>query len=141
MDEYGADWDEAKRRVFGGRFDVGRTQEIEDLREDERAFLSEGTRMKSSAPDPADWRSTSMMGLELESSGIKETEALAYAHERYKHSELGGFMDGLIGSRMPSMKDIQDVYEAMAEAPFPRLPGQRARQDGATLRRGCDALG
>ena len=27
-------------------------------------------------------------------------------------------MDGVIGSRIPSMKDIQDVYEAMAETPF-----------------------
>ena len=27
-------------------------------------------------------------------------------------------MDGIIGSRIPSMKDIQDVYEAMAETPF-----------------------
>ena len=59
-----------------------------------------------------------MMGLELESSGIKETEALAYAHELYKHQELRGHMDEMIGSQIPSMKDIQDVYEAMAETPF-----------------------
>ena len=59
-----------------------------------------------------------MMGLELASSGIKETEALAYAHEFYKHPALQGFIDKMIGSRIPSMKDIQDVYEAMAETPF-----------------------
>ena len=58
------------------------------------------------------------MGQELESSGIKETEALAYAHELYKHPELKGCMNGLIGSRIPSMKDIQDAYEAMAESPY-----------------------
>ena len=59
-----------------------------------------------------------MMGLELASSGIKETEALAYAHELYKHPELRGYMDEMIGSRIPSMKDIQEVYEAKAETPF-----------------------
>ena len=131
MDRYGVSYEEAKRKVIGGRFDVGKTQEIKDLREDERAFLSEegkrsapkgtpaiSSAMKSFGPDPADWRSTSMMGLELESSGIKETEALAYAHELYKHPQLMGFMDEMMGSRIPSMQDIQDVYEAMAETPF-----------------------
>ena len=58
------------------------------------------------------------MDMELESSGIKETEALAFAHELYKHPELRGYMDEMIGSGIPSMKDIQDVYEAMAETPF-----------------------
>ena len=59
-----------------------------------------------------------MMGLELASSGIKETEALAYAHELYKHPALQGFMDEKIGSRIPSMKDIQDLYEDMEDTPF-----------------------
>ena len=59
-----------------------------------------------------------MMGIELESSGIKETEALAFAHELYKHPELRGYMDQMIGSRIPSMKDIQDLYEALEETPM-----------------------
>ena len=54
-----------------------------------------------------------MMGLELASSGINETEALVFAHELYKHPELRGYMDQMIGSRIPSMKDIQDIYEAL----------------------------
>ena len=58
------------------------------------------------------------MGLELASSGFKETEALAFAHELYKHPELRGYIDEMIGSRIPSMKDIQDVYAAMEETPF-----------------------
>ena len=59
-----------------------------------------------------------MVGLELASSGFKETEALAFARELYKHPELRGYMDEMIGSRIPSMKDIQDVYKAMEETPF-----------------------
>ena len=133
MKRYGVSWEEAKEKVAGGRFDVGRTREIEDLREDERAVMRDERRaqrdmpagrpegmpaMGSAGPDPADWRTTSMMGLELSSLGIKETEALAYAHELYKHPELRGYMDEMIGSRIPSMKDIQEVYEAMAETPF-----------------------
>ena len=59
-----------------------------------------------------------MMGLELASSGIKETEALAYAHELYKDPGLKGLLDEKIGRRIPSMKDIQDVYEALADTPF-----------------------
>ena len=59
-----------------------------------------------------------MMGLELSSLGIKETPALAYAHELYKHKDLRGYMDEEIGRRIPSMKDIQDVYEALADTPF-----------------------
>ena len=74
--------------------------------------------MSSSGPDPADWRTTSMMGLKLEGSGLKETPALGYAFELYKHPQLRGYMDKEISSRIPSMKDIQDVYEAMAETSF-----------------------
>ena len=59
-----------------------------------------------------------MMGMELSASGIKETEALVYAHELYKHPELRGYMDKEIGRRIPSMKDIQDVYEDLADSPF-----------------------
>ena len=59
-----------------------------------------------------------MMGLELESSGFKETEALAYAHELYKHPEMRGYMDEMIGSLIPSMIDIQDLYEALEETPM-----------------------
>ena len=53
------------------------------------------------------------MGLELASSGINETEALVFAHELYKHPEMRGYMDQMIGSRIPSMKDIQDLYAAL----------------------------
>ena len=89
MKRYGVSWEEAKAKVAGGLFDVGRTRENEHLRDDERAVMREERRaqregmpaMGSAGPDPADWRTTSMMGLELESSGFKETEALAYAHE------------------------------------------------------------
>ena len=59
-----------------------------------------------------------MMGLELEGSGLKETPALGYAFELYKHPHLRGYMDEEIDSRIPSMKDIQDVYEALADTPF-----------------------
>ena len=58
------------------------------------------------------------MGLELASSGIHETEALVFAHELYKHPDMRGYMDQTIGSRIPSMKDIQDLYEALEETPM-----------------------
>ena len=57
------------------------------------------------------------MGLELASSGINETEALVFAHELYKHPDMRGYMDQMIGSRIPSMKDIQDLYQALEETP------------------------
>ena len=56
-----------------------------------------------------------MMGLELASSGINETEALVYAHELYKHPDLRGFMDEKIGSRIPSMNDILQLYSDLEE--------------------------
>ena len=58
------------------------------------------------------------MGLELASSGINETEALVFAHELYKHPEMRGYMDQMMGSRIPSMKDIMDLYEALEETPM-----------------------
>ena len=125
IDHYGVSWDEAERMMPGGRFNVGKTREIEDITEDERAVMRAERRaqremptMSSSGPNPADWRTTSMMGLELSSLGIKETPALAYAHELYKHKDLRGYIDEEIGRRIPSMKDIQDVYEDLADTPF-----------------------
>ena len=51
MDNYGVDWEEAKRQVTGGRrFDVGRTREIEDLTEDERAVMRAERRAQREAP-------------------------------------------------------------------------------------------
>ena len=41
-----------------------------------------------------------------------------FAHELYKHPEMRGYMDQMIGSRIPSMKDIQDLYEALEETPM-----------------------
>ena len=121
MDLHGVSWEEAETKIGGGKFNVGKTREIKELSAGERAFLREESlpaAASSSAPSAADWRHTSMMGLELASSGINETEALVFAHELYKHPEMRGYMDEMIGSRIPSMKDIQDLYEALEETPL-----------------------
>ena len=122
MDLHGVTWEEAEKIIGGGKFNVGKTREIKELSEGERAFIKEQEALpaaaSSSAPSAADWRHTSMTGLTLASSGIKETEALAYAHELYKNPELRGYMDETIGSRIPSMKDIQELYEALEDTPM-----------------------
>ena len=60
------------------------------------------------------------MGLELARSGINETEALVFAHELYKHPDMRGYMDNLLGYRIPSMKDIRDIYDALEDTPHMR---------------------
>ena len=121
-------------KTFEREFDLTE-EEREFLRQEreqsaqEQAFLDEMRSARpegmsaypaasSSGPSPADWRSTSMMGLELASSGINETAALVFAHELYKHPDMRGYMDHLIGSRIPSMRDIQDLYRDLEGSPM-----------------------
>ena len=60
----------------------------------------------SHPPAAVDWRNTRM-----------KEPALVFAHELYQHPEMRGFIDNMVGDKLPTMEDIQDIYESLKDEP------------------------
>ena len=126
------EWREAARALGGSYADDSR--EIKDLTHQEQLWIQQYTRAAdevghaaaarsadsvlemhrdhpaaiSAHPRTADWRTTPHM----------KEPAQVFAYELYKHPEMRGFVDGVIGDKIPTMEDIQEIYKTLGDEPL-----------------------
>ena len=62
----------------------------------------------SAPPKASDWRTTPRVS----------EPAQVFAYEWYKHPEMRGFIDRVVGDKIRTMEDIQEIYESLNEPMF-----------------------
>ena len=131
-DEHGMEWRDAAHALGGTYADDSR--EIKDLTREEQLWIQQYTRTadeighhaaarsadsvlemhkthpasSSGAPRASDWRNAPMM----------KEPAQVFAYELYKHPEMRGFVDRVVGSGIPTMENIQEIYESLGDEPM-----------------------
>ena len=131
-DEHGMEWRDAARALGGSYADDSR--EIKDLTHEEQLWIQQYTRAadeighaaaarsadsvlemhrdhpaaSSGAPRASDWRNAPVM----------REPAQVFAYELYKHPEIRDFVDRVVGSEIPIMAHIQEIYESLGDEPM-----------------------
>ena len=99
------------------------SREIKDLTHEEQLWIGHAAAARSAdavlemhrdhpasssgAPRASNWRTAPMM----------KEPAQVFAYELYKNPEIRGFVDRVVGTGLPTMEHIQEIYESLGDEP------------------------